>query len=112
MSNVVQLVRQQKKENPLNPNADLTIAVANILTTSADLGRALKELSARFNAMDWAVDALGNEETRASCKHAMTLSREGLIKATLELSREIRKLPSLCPRIEDTQSILEMNHPR
>jgi hypothetical protein len=112
MSNVVRLVRQQKKENPLNLNADLTSAVTDILTTSADLGRALKELSARFDAMDYSVDALGDKETRHSCKQAMKLSREALAKSIFELSREIRKLPSLCPRAEDTQSILEMNHPR
>jgi hypothetical protein len=112
MSNVVRLVPKQEKENPLNPNADLAVAVADILTTSADLGRALKELSSRFDAVDRAVDALGDKETGNNCKQVMTLSREGLIKAIFELSGQIRKLPSLCARVEDTQSILEMNHPR
>jgi len=97
MSNVVRLVRQQKKEKPLNPNANLTIAVADILTSSADLGRALKEFSTHFDAMDRVVDALGDKETRDTCKQAMELNREALAKAIFELSREIRKLPSLCP---------------
>jgi hypothetical protein len=96
MSNVFQLFEQQKNEDdPSNPDAGVTIAIAAILASSAHLGRRIKELSRHFDALDRIIDAIGDTETRNMQKQSMKLNRETLANATLELSRQIRKLPRL-----------------
>ena len=95
MSNVFQLVRQQKQDSALNPNADLTISVAEILASSAHLGRSIKELSKHFDAVERNIEALRDMEVRNKYKQSIKLSREALTSATNELSRQIRKLPRL-----------------
>jgi hypothetical protein len=95
MSNVFQLFRQKKNENPSDPSTGVTIAVADILASSVQVGRTIKELSRHFDAVDRIIDAIGDTETRNRHEQSMKLSRETLTNATLELSRQIRKLPRL-----------------
>jgi hypothetical protein len=95
MSNVFQLFSQKKNKNPSNPNAGMTIAVANILASSAHLGRTIGGLSRNFDAIDRIIDALDDPEIRNRHKQSMKLNRETLTNATFELSQQISKLPGL-----------------
>ncbi len=95
MSNVFQLFSQKKNKNPSNPNTGMTIAVANILASSAHLGRTIGELSRNFDAIDRIIDALDDPEIRNRHKQSMKLNRETLTNATFELSQQISKLPGL-----------------
>jgi hypothetical protein len=95
MSNVFQLVRQQKQDSGLNPNANLTIAVAEIVTSSAELGRSIEELLKHFDAVERIIEGLRDKELRNRHKQSIKLSREALTRAADELSLQIRKLPGL-----------------
>ncbi len=93
MSNVFQLFRKEKSENTSNPDDREKISVVESLASSADLARAINKLSTYFDAVDRIIDAIGDTEARNRHKQSMQLSRETLTNATLELSRQIRKLP-------------------
>jgi hypothetical protein len=94
MSNVLQLFKQDKiKDDPSDYNADVAIAASGVLALSAQLGRAVKELSKQFDAVDRVIDALGDTETRTRHKRSMKLTRKALTSATLGLSQQIRTLP-------------------
>ena len=81
-----------------DPNAKVTIAVADILASCVQLGRTVKELSKRFGAVDHAIDGLGDPETKNRLAQSMKQTSEAWTSAMLELSQAIRKLPRL--RIE------------
>jgi hypothetical protein len=103
MSNVFQLFGKKKNWNPSNPDPGVTIAIADILASSAHLGRTIKELSTHFDAVDRIIDAIGDPKTRNSYKQSMKLSRETLTHAANELSQQICKFPML-----QTKATLEM----
>ena len=92
MSNVPQLFWKKKNENPSNLDIGAGIAVADFLASSAHLGCTLKELSIHLDAMDHMIDTIGDTETRNLHRQSMTISREKLTSATLELSRMITML--------------------
>jgi hypothetical protein len=100
MSNVVQLFNLKKigDHSSGDPNANVTIAVADILASYAQLGRTVKELSKRFGAVDHAIDELGDLETKNRLAQSMKQTSEALTTAMLELCQPISKLPRL--RIE------------
>jgi hypothetical protein len=91
MSNVFQLFKKGQIENPSNPDADETIAVANVMAKSAELGRAIKELSNHFDAIDYIIDTYCEPEARK----LQDQLREALTIAALKLSQANGKLPSL-----------------
>jgi hypothetical protein len=95
MSNVFQLFRQEKIENPCDPKTVVTNAVANILSSSAQLSRAVEELSKRLDAVDHTIDALGEADSRTRFRQATKMSRKILTKVILEFSQQVRKLPAL-----------------
>jgi hypothetical protein len=92
MSNVFQLFKQKKIENPSDPKTVVTNAVVNILSSSAQLGRAVEELSKRLDVVDHTIDALGESDSGTRFKQATKMSRKILTEVILEFSR---KLPAL-----------------
>jgi hypothetical protein len=96
MSNVILLFRQKTIENHPSDefNNSVTIAIANILTVSAELDSAVKELSVHFDAADKIIDALDDVGIRNQHSLLVTLGRKTLINATFELSQVIKSLPT------------------
>jgi hypothetical protein len=97
MSNVFQLSKLKKSEDHSSgdPNTNVTIAIARILASCAQLGRTVKELSKHFGAVDHVICGLGDAESQNRLKQLMKLKSEALTTAMLELSLAIRKLPRL-----------------
>jgi hypothetical protein len=62
MGNVFQLFGKKKNENSSNPDTGVTIAVADILASSAHLGCTIKELSTQLDAVGRIIDAIGDPE--------------------------------------------------
>ena len=94
MSNVVQLFKLKKigDHSSADPNATVTIAVADILASYVQLDRTVKELSKHFGAVDHAIDGLGDLETKNRLAQ-MKQTSEALTTAMLDLSQAIGKLP-------------------
>ena len=97
MSNVFQLSKLEKigDHSSGDPNANVTIAVAEILASYVQLDRTIKELSKHFGAVDHAIDGLGDPESKNRLAQSMKQTSEALTTAMLELSQAISKLPSL-----------------
>jgi hypothetical protein len=87
MSNVIQLFRQEKAVNPLDPNAVVTFAVSDILASHAELARTIKALSKHLDALDYFTDSLSNSDTLALFKQETNRSRESLTNALVDLSQ-------------------------
>jgi predicted ribosome quality control (RQC) complex YloA/Tae2 family protein len=94
MSNVFQLFEQRKIEKLSDPKTIVTVAVAKILASTVELARTVKELSKHLDALDHAIDAISDTDTRNQLKQVVKPESERLTDAMLELSREIRKLPA------------------
>ena len=95
MSNVLQLSKQEKIENPTEPKTIVAIAVASILSSKNQLARAVEELSKHLDAVGHTIDALGDTDPRIRVIHAAKLDRKRLTKAMLELSQAAEKLPAI-----------------
>jgi hypothetical protein len=95
MSNVLQLSKQEKIENPTEPKTIVAIAVASILSSKNQLARAVEELSKHLDAVGHTTDALGDTDPRIRVIHAAKLDRKRLTKAMLELSQAAEKLPAI-----------------
>jgi hypothetical protein len=91
MSNVLQLFKQEKIENPPEPKTIMAIAVASILSSKGQLARAVEELSKHLDAVGQTIDPLGDTDPRIRVVHAAKLDRKRLTKAMLELSQGGRK---------------------
>jgi uncharacterized protein with PhoU and TrkA domain len=95
MSNVLQLFKQEKIENPPDPKTIVAIAVASILSSKEQLARAVEELSKHLDAVGHTIDALGNTDARTQVMYAAKLNRKRLTKAMLELSQTAEKLSAI-----------------
>jgi 5,10-methylenetetrahydrofolate reductase len=95
MSNVLQLFKQEKIENPSDPKTIVAIAVASILSSKEQLARAVEELSKHLDAVGHTIDALGDTDPRTRVIHAAKLNRKRLTKAMLELSQAAEKLSAI-----------------
>ena len=95
MSNVFQLSKQTKIEEPPDSKTILTVAVANILASKFELARMVKELSKHLEVLDHAIDKISDTDTRNLLKHVTKLAYERMTAAILELSREVRTLPAV-----------------
>ena len=95
MSNVLQLFKQEKIENPPDPKTIVAIAVASILSSKEQLARAVEELSKHLDAVGHTIDALGDTDPRIRVIHAAKLNRKRLTKAMLELSQAAEKLSAI-----------------
>jgi len=95
VSNVFQLSKLEKigDHSSGDPNANVTIAVAEILASYVQLDRTIKELSKHFGAVDHAIDGLGDLESKSRLAQSMKQTSEALTTAMLELSQAIGKLP-------------------
>jgi uncharacterized protein with PhoU and TrkA domain len=95
MSNVLQLFKQERIENPPDPKTMVAIAVASILSSKDQLARAVGELSKHLDAVGHTIDALGDTDpgTRIIC--AAKLNRKRFTKAMLELSQAAEKLSAI-----------------
>jgi hypothetical protein len=92
MSNVLQLFRREKIEDPSGPE---TIAVADIVAANARLVRTIQELSRHLDAVEHVFDKTSDAGTQSQFKRVTKLCREELASAMLELSEKIRQLPAL-----------------
>ena len=70
----------------------MTIAVADILASNAQLARTVKEFSKHLDSADDIIDALSDTETRNRLKQLTKLSLETLTNATFEFFQAIRKV--------------------
>jgi hypothetical protein len=95
MSNVLQLFKQEKIENPSDPKTIVAIADASILSSKDQLARKVEEFSKPLDAVGQTIDALGDTDPRNWVMHAAKLNREGLMKAMLELSQAAEKLSAI-----------------
>jgi hypothetical protein len=95
MSNVLQLFKQEKIENPPDPKIIVAIAVACILSSKEQLARGVEELSKHLDAVGHTIDALGNTDPRTRVTYAAKLTRKRLTKAMLELSQAAEKLSAI-----------------
>lgn len=94
MSNVINLFQYDKIEDNISaPQTAITVAVEGILAKSGQLSAEVTRLSGCFDAIDRIIDELQDEQLRDRQKLLMELHRQALIGATLELSREVRRLP-------------------
>ena len=94
MSNVLQLFKQEKIENPSGPKTIVAIAVASLLSKE-QMARAVEELSKHLDAVGHTIDALGDTDPRTRVIHAAKLNRKRLTKAMLELSQAAEKLSAI-----------------
>jgi hypothetical protein len=92
MSNVFELFKQKKIEDPSGPKTIVTITVVDILASSAQLARTVKELSMHFEAVDRVIDAINDTDTRNRLKLVTKLGRGRLTNATFEFFQAIRKV--------------------
>jgi hypothetical protein len=93
MNNVIRLFAQKNVEIVHSePETRVAAAVTSVLASSAQLGRAVKELSKHSDEIEKSIDAIDDTETRSRLKQSTKLSRETLSKAILRLSRQIGKL--------------------
>jgi uncharacterized protein with PhoU and TrkA domain len=95
MSNVLQLFKQEKIENPPDPKIIVAIAIASILSSKDQLARAVEELSKHLDAVGHTIDALGDAEPGTRIIHAAKLNRKRFTKAMLELSQAAEKLSAI-----------------
>jgi len=95
VSNVFQLFKQAKIEEPSDSKVILILAVANILASKFELARMVKELSKHLEVLDHAIDKISDTDTRNLLKHVTKLAYERMTAAILELSREVRTLPAV-----------------
>lgn len=90
MENVIRLFARKNVETVLSEHdRRVAAAVTNILTSSSQLGDALKDISRRFDAIDTAVGTIGNSEIRTRLEQSIKLERETISKMAIELSRSI-----------------------
>jgi hypothetical protein len=95
MSNVLQLFKQEKIENPPDPKTMVAIAVASILSSKDQLARAVEELSKHLDAVGNTIDALGDPDPGTWIIYAAKLNRKRFTKAMLELSQVAEKLSAI-----------------
>ena len=95
MSNLVQLFKQEKIENPPDPKTIKPVALASILSSKEQLARAVEELSKHLDAVGHTIDGLGNTDPRTQVMYAAKLNRKRLTKAMLELSQAAEKLSAI-----------------
>lgn len=71
------------------------ISVTNIMVSSAQLVRVVKQLSRHLDAVDQVVETLEHTGTRARLMHLSKTSRECLMHGVVELCQQLRKMPEL-----------------
>jgi hypothetical protein len=97
MSNVVPLFKQETIDNhpSYDPSNNVTIAIADILASCIQLSHTVKGLSKYFDAVDQAIDGLGDAESKNRLDQLMKLTSKALAAAMHELSLAIKQLPRL-----------------
>jgi hypothetical protein len=93
MTNVVRLSDQKKAEIVLlEPKTCIAAATTGVMASTAQLNHTIRELLEQFAALDHAIDAIDDTETRIQLKPLTRLSRETLSEGLIKLSQEIRKI--------------------
>ena len=91
MSNVIQLF-EPKVGHPPAPETGATIAATNILASNTQLVRSIEELSIHIKAIDRAIDAIDDIDSRTQLKGTLRLACERLANLVLGQSQEIGRL--------------------
>ncbi len=71
------------------PDTSVPAAKASMLDSGARLVHIAKELSRQFDAVESAIDTIGDAKTRTRMKQSMKLSQDALLEAMLTLSHRI-----------------------
>jgi hypothetical protein len=97
MSNVVPLFRQGTIDNHRSddPGNSVTTAIVDILASCIQLSHTVKSLSKYFDAVDLAIDGLGDAESKNRLDPLINVTGEALAAAMHELSQAIKQLPRL-----------------
>jgi hypothetical protein len=92
MGDVIRLfARRDGDVPPSEPETSVSAATTSMLGSGARLIHLAKRLSRDFNAVENALDTIGDVQTRTLLKQSIELSRDALLKAILDLSQHIRK---------------------
>jgi hypothetical protein len=92
----------EKTEDPSDdPQYIIKNDILNILMSSSQLARKVKELSMHLDSVERVADALSDVDTRNRLKQSAEQSRETLIKATFILRRQVNQLPPLHRQLAD-----------
>jgi hypothetical protein len=93
MNNVVRLFARKHTEIALSePETHILEAVMRFLTSTGQLGQAVKKLSLEFDAMEIAIDTIDDIEARNRLTQSTKQSRETLSNAMLKLAQQMGKL--------------------
>ena len=91
MSNVIQLF-EPIVGHPPAPETSATIAAINILASNTQLAHSIEELSIHIEAIDRAIDAVDDIDSRTQLKGMLRLACERLANLVLSQSQEIARL--------------------
>ena len=92
MSNVIQLFEPKNVRHPPAPDTSATIAATNILASNTQLARSIGELSFHIEAIDRAIDAIDDIDSRTRLKGMLRLACERLANLVLRQSQETGRL--------------------
>lgn len=95
MSNVVPIFQEEMSGGPDSLVAKVTQNVADIVGVSAQLARAVRDLSTQLDAIEKIADTLSDADAQACIKRSLTSNRDSLIRAMVALSQQIGHLPVL-----------------
>jgi hypothetical protein len=93
MPNVIRLLTRRNGDiSRSEPETGVSTAPAGILASGAQLVHTAKDLTRQFDAIESAIDTIGDVETRTRLKKSIKLSQNALLKAMLVLSQQIQKI--------------------
>jgi hypothetical protein len=90
MANVIRLsTRRNGDITASEPETPVATAKTSMLESGARLIDIAKELSRQFDAVENAINTIGDAEARTRLKQSTKLSRDALLEALLDLSQRI-----------------------
>jgi hypothetical protein len=92
MDNVVRLFDRKGFKPVLSNPVRIVTTVTNVLVANAELHQAIAELSKHFDAIENAITSIDDAEAGSRPRQSTTLSRETLLRAKLQLTKQIGKL--------------------
>ena len=93
MDNVIRIFAQKNNEIALSePATDISPAMTGILASTEHLGQTVKDILKHFDAIENAIDTIEDAEKRSRLKQSTKMSKETLLKAMLQLTRQIEKI--------------------
>ena len=93
MHNVIRLFAQKNVEIVHSePETRVAAAVTSVLASSAQLGRAVKELSKHFDEIEKSIDAIDDTETRSRLKQSTKTKSRNAVESDSQIVPTDRKV--------------------